>query len=117
MRRALTVAALTGLLAGAYFYRPVLPSLCTMKIVTGIGCPGCGMTRSVIASTHGRFREAIQWHALGPLVLTSMVGLLIATILGFRVPWSHPWTLRVLIGFVGVLFVYWVVRLFQGTVP
>lgn len=117
MRRLLTVVALSGLLAGAYLYRPVLPSFCTMKIVTGIGCPGCGMTRSVLASAHGRFREAIRWHALGPLVLASMIGLLVATILGFRVSLSHPWTLRVLIGFVGVLFVYWVIRLFQGTVP
>lgn len=46
-----------------------LPKLCLFRNITGIACPGCGMTRSLIATAHLHFEDAILFHPLGPPVL------------------------------------------------
>ena len=46
-----------------------LPKLCLFRNITGIACPGCGMTRSLIATGHLHFVDAIAFHPLGPPVL------------------------------------------------
>lgn len=46
-----------------------LPKLCIFRNITGIACPGCGMTRSMIAAGHLHFKDAIEFHPLGPAVL------------------------------------------------
>jgi hypothetical protein len=45
-----------------------LPKLCIFRNVTGISCPGCGMTRSLIATGHGHVDTAIEFHPLGPFI-------------------------------------------------
>ncbi len=35
-----------------------LPSMCSSRNLMGIDCPGCGMTRSFIAISHGRWNDA-----------------------------------------------------------
>jgi hypothetical protein len=44
-----------------------LPPLCQMKMLTGLDCPGCGLTRSFIAIAHGQWREAFHFNPAGPL--------------------------------------------------
>ena len=44
-----------------------LPPLCQMKLLTGLDCPGCGLTRSFIALTHGQFAESLRFNPAGPL--------------------------------------------------
>lgn len=44
-----------------------LPDICMFHRITGLPCPGCGMTRSFICMAHGRFVEAFHYHALGPI--------------------------------------------------
>ncbi len=34
--------------------------------MTGLPCPGCGLTRSFVSLGHGHFWEALHWHPLGP---------------------------------------------------
>ena len=46
-----------------------LPKLCLLRNITGIACPGCGMTRSLIATGHLHFVDAVAFHPLGPPVL------------------------------------------------
>jgi hypothetical protein len=55
-----------------------LPKLCLIRNITGIACPGCGMTRSLIASAHLHLEDAITFHPLGPvmLLLLGIYGLL-----------------------------------------
>lgn len=43
-----------------------LPSICLFYHLTGLPCPGCGLTRSFVFLGHGHFREALHWHPLGP---------------------------------------------------
>jgi hypothetical protein len=44
-----------------------LPPLCQLKMLTGIDCPGCGLTRSFIALGHGQWGESFRFNPAGPL--------------------------------------------------
>jgi hypothetical protein len=49
--------------------------LCPMMHLTGLPCPGCGVTRSMIHCTHGDFAGAMAYHPLGPAVwLAAIIG-------------------------------------------
>lgn len=50
-----------------------LPKLCLFRNVTGIACPGCGMTRSLIATGHLHFEDALTFHPLGPVVFVILI--------------------------------------------
>lgn len=63
-----------------------LPSLCLFHNVTGLPCPGCGMTRSVVCCCHLRFTDSIAYHPLGPIVFVW----LLATALR-RLPFPPSW--------------------------
>ena len=43
-----------------------LPSVCLFYHLTGLPCPGCGLTRSFVCLSHGDLFEALHWHPLGP---------------------------------------------------
>ena len=59
-----------------------LPSICMLKNTTGVPCPGCGLTRSIVAAVDGDWRESFTYHRLGPLV----VGFLVLQLL-YRLSW------------------------------
>ena len=69
-------ALLAGVLAASLLLPPPgpdgaighLPSLCPFYNLTGLPCPGCGLTRSFVCLGHGRWHEALHWHPLGWLV-------------------------------------------------
>ena len=42
---------------------------CPFRRVTGLPCPTCGLTRSWNAALHGRLRESLVLHPLGPLTV------------------------------------------------
>lgn len=44
------------------------PVLCPLRRTTGLMCPGCGLTRSIVSLTHGDFAAAFHFHVFGPLV-------------------------------------------------
>jgi len=50
-----------------------LPSTCTFKLVTGLPCPGCGLTRSLVAAAHGNWRQSVTYHRMGPVFLILLV--------------------------------------------
>lgn len=43
-------------------------TLCPVAALTGTPCPGCGMTRAVVALARGDLSAAWRWHPLAPLV-------------------------------------------------
>ncbi len=45
-----------------------LPSFCLFYHLTGLPCPGCGLTRSFVCLGHGRLWESLHWHPLGPAI-------------------------------------------------
>lgn len=79
------LAFATIALAGAFVLQPVdggtlclpvpalggkipLPPVCFSRLVFGVSCPGCGLTRSFVAFAHGNLREAVGWNPMGPVL-------------------------------------------------
>jgi hypothetical protein len=56
---------------------PVHPPLaCPLRTLTGVPCPLCGMTRSVVAAMHGHLFESLRFNPAGILVVLIAVALL-----------------------------------------
>jgi hypothetical protein len=50
-----------------------LPSFCLFKEVTGIPCPSCGTTRSLIALINGNIRESLLINPFGPMMAFALL--------------------------------------------
>ncbi|MBI3921066.1 MAG: DUF2752 domain-containing protein [Armatimonadetes bacterium] len=53
-------------------------NLCLFKWITGVPCPGCGLTRSVTCLSHGHFAAAFHFHPFGIVAYLVLAGLLFA---------------------------------------
>jgi hypothetical protein len=62
--------------------RFTVPSVCTFRQATGFPCPGCGLTRSVVAAAHGDWSASYTYHRLGPIVLLYLVAQML-----YRIAW------------------------------
>jgi len=49
------------------------PTPCIFKHATGIACPSCGSTRSVISIYDGNFFEALQTNPLGFIIVAILI--------------------------------------------
>ena len=45
-----------------------LPTLCSFRRMTGVDCPGCGLTRCFISLGHGDLKTAWQFNSVGILL-------------------------------------------------
>ena len=55
--------------AGLRLFSFQLPPTCSFLDLTGLPCPGCGLTRSVVASVHGDLAGSWGFHRLGALTV------------------------------------------------
>lgn len=46
-----------------------LPHTCTFKNLTGIPCPGCGLSHSLVEAVRGDLKQSFDYHHLGLLTL------------------------------------------------
>lgn len=51
-----------------YLLLQTLGITCPVKYVTGISCPGCGMTRAMLSALSLNFDKAFYYHPLFPIV-------------------------------------------------
>jgi hypothetical protein len=76
----LRVAAAAMLAIAAVW--PLLPTpdvtTCPLRLVTGIPCPFCGMTRGVVAAVHGDFLGSLVFNPGAVVVLLLGIALLVA---------------------------------------
>jgi len=57
-------------------------TLCVFHAVTGLPCPGCGLTRSLASVSHGHVGDAFRYHPFGPVIYALLVGLTAAALAG-----------------------------------
>ncbi|MCJ7826630.1 MAG: DUF2752 domain-containing protein [Demequinaceae bacterium] len=90
------------------------PVTCPFRLLTGLPCPACGLTRSCIAAFHLDFDRSLSLHPLGPAVAVAVV--MLAVGVDKRIPWIGR-TLRnppVAIALIALWIAVWVVRLVQS---
>jgi hypothetical protein len=47
-----------------------IPGYCIFKIITGIDCPGCGMTNSAMELFRGNIQDSINLHPAGLVIIS-----------------------------------------------
>lgn len=88
---------------------PWLPG-CAFHKLTGLHCPGCGMTRAVQATLHGRIGEAFLLNPIGMVLLPMAFLALGIEIIGWVR--GKPVPLRLQLGSRGAWGIVWVVTIF-----
>ena len=64
-----------ALIFGPIIFTPIGYGLipCAFRDWTGLSCPGCGMTRSFHSASALHFKDAFDYHLLGPFFLIAMI--------------------------------------------
>jgi len=80
--------------------------LCPSRFVTGIDCPGCGLTRSVSCAVRGELSSSWGYHPFGTPLTALAAGIAIVAILPARIRDGvarHVWKSRIGISRVGIV--------------
>ena len=72
-----------------------LPGICMFHGMTGLPCPGCGLTRSFVTAAHGDLASSFSHHRLGLLTLyyiflQFVFNLVYIVVPGWRKPLTRP---------------------------
>ena len=82
-----------------------LPSVCPFYNMTGLPCPGCGLTRAFVCLGHGRWLDSLHWHPLGWLLALILAVLWMRNgifLLRGITPWSLSPTLQSRLAWAGL---------------
>ncbi len=74
-----------------YLFLSLLHVGCPIKFLTGISCPGCGMTRAVISVFRLNFKEAFHYHPLFLITPVMLCLFLLETAIKpiyYKIAWS-----------------------------
>ena len=61
-----------------------LPVICPSRLLFGVNCPGCGMTRSVLLTLGGDLRGALMVNPAGPFLVVALILLAVQLLLTAR---------------------------------
>ncbi len=50
-----------------------LPNICLLRQTSGLPCPGCGLTRSLVSAVHADWARSLTHHRMGLLVLGYLI--------------------------------------------
>jgi len=117
--RAVFAVLLLALILIAYFFDPVFYKItdCGFRNITGVSCPGCGLTRSFHATANFHIAEAFAFHLIGPILLLGFVILFLkftfeaisGNIINIR---TNPrWKRILIIAFILVWVGFWIIRM------
>jgi hypothetical protein len=93
-----------------------LPSVCLFHDLTGLPCPGCGLTRSFVCLAHGQFAQSLRYHPLGAALFAFMLATVVyAVVERVRPDWrlSPPAKFRRIAPFcaLAIFLIAWAARL------
>ena len=94
--------------------------LCPLHALTGIPCPGCGMTRSVVGLSHGHVEQALRYHPLGAIVYALLIVALCLPLLPGNARtrlWGWAFSTPVTICAITLAGTVWILRLWTSTAP
>jgi hypothetical protein len=122
-RRAIAVIAGAGALHLGLSMAGITIWSCPIRAVTGLPCPGCGLTTATLELLRGDVAGSLQTHAFAPIFLAGLVLMIVSLVLPERQRQGlfsalNNWEVRngltswVLFG----LVLYWVVRI-MGWIP
>ena len=117
------VAALAAFFALGWWAHPEQSRvlLCGFRALTGIPCPGCGMTRAMAALARGEWTAALRYHPFAPLVLAEGAWLWAAVgaalLRGRALAISNVLLQRLVIWQAAAFVALWLGRLATGTLP
>ena len=78
-KRLIIMAGALLVLTLSWIYAPwaaMGPVLCPLRSLTGLSCPGCGLTRSFCAAAHGDFTASLDFHPLGPVLFLATLAVI-----------------------------------------
>lgn len=120
MRRRLTGVALGAavLVAVALVLRQCGPGIwpwpCAFRTLTGLYCPGCGMTRATFAALHGNLAAAFRFNPLGmmlmPLALAGLGLELAGWVRGKPSRWRLRGGVRAAWFLIAAALAFWILR-------
>lgn len=93
---------------------------CIFLSLTGIRCPSCGLTTSVVQILHGKWLEAWRANPTGYLVFFSGASLILASLYGLCRPFrwgdivARSWFHIFVMCGIGFLFGSWIMRIFSS---
>ena len=83
VRASFAVAAVSGGIALGSWDGPGSP-VCPLHAMTGLWCPGCGLTRAMVRLAHGDPYGAIRMNLLSPIVAGLLLWAVVSWIIGTR---------------------------------
>ncbi len=90
-------------------------SFCPFKMLTGLPCPGCGITKSLVAIYQGEFLKSLQFHIFGILVMALCwigIGTLTTEIITKKEYFNHIlYSKKIAYTLAVILIIYHIVRL------
>ena len=56
------------------------PVICPFRRLTGLPCPGCGLTRSWVYAAHGWWKESFLAHPFGLVAAAAVITMIVLTV-------------------------------------
>ncbi len=123
--RRISFFALSGLLVLALFHYTsvlpagkvmgILPLICPFKLITGIPCPGCGMTHSLLSIAQGNIKDAFYFNPFSFFIIFLLgMGLIPNRYIQKQAPRAVILMKSLLITVLFAVFSYWIIfRIFK----
>lgn len=97
--------------------KAVFHAYCPMVLITGLPCPGCGMTRAILLLLSGEWQRS--WNLQPFAILWVLFGIWIVVwryILGKRIKWFNPILIVLLVSLIA-FYIYRMVTAFPSYPP
>lgn len=83
---------------------------CPFKLITGIDCPGCGLTRAFLSVAKMDIVSAFSFHPMWPVVLIVIVYMLFHKQIVKKISVSKTIDTYIYLAMYGLLLITWIIR-------